>query len=176
MITKHDKHISVASMVLAAFLLSLSFASQAAYVFTGQNIDVTYAETGWTDLTDSIVAGANTPDIAYNDGSAIGNGLMLDFEFIEIGDNTITFQIRGDDTILHSENGSDKYFKTGLGGGYEIKLLTTDFSIGSVSIDSMTGFTGVVLGTEITNTGKSIFFDISNLGILETTGADLGSS
>lgn len=163
------RRLSVTSFLAGVFLLLLTSASQAAYIFTGQNIDVTYSETGFADLTDSIVAGSG-PEISYNDGSSIGNGIMLDFEFIDFVDNAVTFQLRGDGPA-HATTG---YQTTGLDGSYILSLAAADFSIGNISIDSISNMIGVSVGSEITFDAKNIIFDISTLGILETLGPDIG--
>jgi len=171
MIAINVKHLSVTSLLAGAFLLFITSASQAALVFTGQNIDVTFSEPGFTDLTDSIVAGSSDPDISYLDGSSIGNGNMLDFEFIDFADNAVTFQLRGDGSSY-----SPGYQTTGLGGSYILSLTGVGISIGSVSIGSMTDMIDVTVGTDITFDAKNIYFDISTLGILETASvADIGS-
>lgn len=169
MIAINAKHLSVTSLLAGAFLLFITSASQAALVFTGQNIDVTYSETDFADLTDSIVAGSG-PEIAFNDGSAIGNGIMLDFEFIDFSDNAVTFKLRGDGAFY-----TPGYQTTGLGGAYTLSLTGADISFDTVSIDSMTNMIDVDMGTDITFDAKNIYFDISTFGILETSGADFGT-
>ena len=97
---------------------------------------------------------------------------MLDFEFIDFDDTSVTFNLRGDGPA----HANPDYQTTGLDGSYIITLATADFFIGSVSIGSMTDMIGVELDKEVTFNGKNIFFDISTLGILEVTpGADIGS-
>lgn len=170
MIAINARRLSVTSFLAGVFLLLLTSASQAAYVFTGQNIDVSYSETGFADLTDPIIAGSD-PEIFYNDGTSIGNGIMLDFEFIDFVDNAVTFQLRGDGSFY-----SPGYQTTGLDGSYILSLTGVGISIGSVSIGSMTDMIDVTVGTDITFDAKNIYFDISTLGILETTSvADIGS-
>ncbi len=171
MIAINHRRISITGFLAGLFLLITSPATQAAFVFTGQSLDVTYQETGF-ELTNSIIAGDNDPDISYLDSSNIGNGIMLDYEFIDFTDTSVTFSLRGDYGDVYSPG----YQTTGLDGSYIITLTSADFSIGSVSIGSMTDMIGVSLGTEVTFNGKNIFFDISTLGILEVTpGADIGS-
>lgn len=165
----YDWRLSVTSSLVGVLLLLLTSAAQAAYVFTGQNIDVTYAETGFTDLTDSIIAGSG-PEIFYNDGSSIGDGIMLDFEFIDFADNAVTFQLRGDGSFY-----SPGYQTTDSGGSYILSLTGVGISIGSVSIGLITDMIDVTVGTDITFDAKNIYFNISTLGILETTSAaDIG--
>lgn len=174
MIAIYDWRLSVTRSLVGVLLLLFTFASQAAFVFTGQNIDVTFSESGYTDLTNSIVAGSKDPDISYDDGSSIGNGIMLDFEFIDFADNAVTFQLRGDgDPYTDDASG---YQTTGSAGSYILSLTTADFSIGNISIGSVTDMTGVSVGSEITFDNNNIYFDISTLGILETAAvADIGT-
>jgi len=167
----NHRRISISGSLAGLFLLITASTSQAAFVFTGQNLNVTYQETGF-ELTDTIIAGITDPDISYLDGSNIGDGIMLDFEFIDFDDTSVTFNLRGDGPA----HANPDYQTTGLDGSYIITLATADFFIGSVSIGSMTDMIGVELDKEVTFNGKNIFFDISTLGILEVTpGADIGS-
>lgn len=173
MIAIYDWRLSVSRSLPGVFLLLFTFTSQAAFVFTGQNIDVTFSETGYTDLTDSIVAGSSDPDpdISYLDGSFIGNGIMLDFEFIDFADNAVTFQLRGD-----GSTDASGYQSTASTGRYILSLAAADFSISNISIGSVTAMTGVSVGSEVTFDANNIYFDISTLGILETAAiADTGS-
>jgi len=165
------RHQLVTSTLAAVFLLFFTSTASAALIFTGQNIDITYSNTGDPDITDSIVAGAGN-DIAYLDGSNIGNNIMLDFEFIDFVDNAVTFQLRGDGPA-HATSG---YQTTGLSGSYIITLTDIDSSFKTVSIATLDSVIGVSIGSEITFDSKNIYFDISTLGILElpTGGADLG--
>lgn len=173
MIAIYDWRLSVTRSLVGVLLLLFTFASQAAFVFTGQNIDVTFSESGYTDLTDSIVAGSNDPDISYLDGPFIGNGIMLDFEFIDFADNAVTFQLRGDGDPYTDASG---YQTTGSTGSYILSLTAADFSIGNISIGSVTDMIGVSVGSEITFDANNIYFDISTLGILETAAdADIGT-
>jgi hypothetical protein len=184
MIAIKDRRLSFTYSVIGVLLLLLAPASHAAFVFTDQNLDVTFSETGFSDITDNIVAGTGT-EISYNDGSNIGGdyglapgpdkvGIMLDHEFIDFGDTTVTFNLRGDGPV-HSTGG---YQTTGFNAdaSYILSLIAADFSIGNVSIGSMTDMIGVTMGTEITFDAKNIYFNISTLGILETTpGLDIGT-
>jgi len=176
MIANKAFRLSVTSTFIAGFLLLFTPASQAALLFTGQNIDVTYSEFGFADVTDSIVAGAGS-DIAYNDGSNIGgnggiSGVMIDFELIDFTDNAVTFQIRGDGPA-HS-NGA--YQTTGLGGSYILSLTDMGIFYDTVSIGAMsTNLIGVAMGSEITFDAKNIMFDISTLGILDASSADIAT-
>jgi len=173
MIANKAFRLSVTSTFIAAFLLLFTSASQAALVFTGHNIDVTYSDPDPLnpDITDSIVAGAGS-DIAYNDGSAIGDNIMIDFEFIDFTDNAVTFQIRGDGPA-HA-NGA--YQTTGLNGSYILSLTDMGIFYDTVSIGSMsTNLLGVAMGSEITFDAKNIMFDISTLGILDASMADIAT-
>jgi len=170
MITINVRRLSIASSLAVLLLLNFTSASQAAFVFTGETIDVSYTEPG-VGLTDAVVAGTG-PEIAYLDGSDIGDGIMLDFEFIDIDDTSVTFNLRGDGPA----HPTDGYQTTGLAGSYTISLTAADFSISNVSLGTITDTIGVAVGSEVTFDAGNIYFDISTLGIREITpGADLGT-
>jgi len=172
MIAINVRRLSFISSLAGVSLLLFASVSHAALVFTGQDIDVSYSPAIGADITDSIIAGSGF-DIAYNDGSTIGNSLMLDFEFIDFVDNAVTFQLRGDGLDYA---GDASYNTTGLNGSYVLSLAGSGIFFDSVSIGSMSNITGVTMDSEITFDATNIFFDVSTLGILEVTpGADLGT-
>ena len=177
MIAINHRRISITGLLAGLFLLITTSTTQAAFVFTGQNIDVLYEDPLGT-FTDSIIAGNVNPDISYLDGLNIGNGIMLTGEFIDIDATSVIFNLRGDGSA-HSSG----YQTTGLDASarYTLTLTAADFSIGNVSISSIssTGSTpdiiGVAMDSEITFDAKNIYFDIGTLGILDRTNLDLGT-
>lgn len=170
MITINVRRLSVASSLAVLLFLNFTSAPQAAFVFTGEAIDVSFTGPDG-ELTDAIVAGAGQ-ELSYRDGTNIGNGIMLDFEFIDINDTAVTFNLRGDGPA-HTTAG---YQTTGLTGSYIISLAAADFSISNVALGTVTDTIGVTLGSSVTFDASSIYFDISTLGIREITpGADIGS-
>jgi hypothetical protein len=184
------RRLSLTSTLLGVFLLLLASATQAAFIFTGETIGVSFDGTIPGSLSPQVIAGSDnivagdtdpTPDtpfiepydISYNNGSNIGTNVMLDSEYIDFTDTSVTFQLRGDGAT-HSDP-SGMYQTTGfLTGSYQISLDATTFSIGNITSIDLTDVVGVSLGTEITFDAKNIYFDISTLGILETAGADIG--
>jgi hypothetical protein len=170
MITIRHRRLSVSSPLIGLLLFLIASSTQAAFVFTDDTINISYSEPG-LNLTDAVVAGTGL-EISYLDGSNIGNNIMLDFEYIDIGDTTITFNLRGDGPD-HTKAG---YQKTGLVGSYVISLAASNLSISNLSLGTVTDIDGVSLGSVISYDAKNIYFDISTLGILEKTpGADIGS-
>lgn len=170
MIEINDSRLSVTRLLTGVFLLLLSATSQAALIFTGQNIDVGYNGDDVSVATTSIIANNDAePEIFYGDGSSIGNGLMLDSEYINFTDNTVIFQLRGDGDTL-----TTGIQTTGLDGSYILTLTDPGIWISSVSIESMENILGLSMGTDITFDASSIFFDVSAFGIFETSGPDLG--
>lgn len=181
----NPRHSSLASALAGLVLLISVPAAQAAFVFTGQNLDVSFEDFDFSETTtDSIVAGNTEPDIAYNDGTNIGGrynqppdpdifGVMLDFESIDFAETSVTFTLRGDGPV---HPGNPAYQTTGLNGRYIISLIPSDFSIAGVTLEPLdSSVIGVALGSEVTFDAEHIYFDISTLGILETTGPDLGT-
>lgn len=183
MFAGNPRHISLASILAGLILLVSVPAAQAAFVFTGQSLDVSFEDFDFSDTTtDSIVAGDVDPDISYNDGTNIGGrygqapdpdifGIMLDFESIDFTDTTVTFTLRGDGPA----HGTSGYQTTGINGRYIISLTAADFSIGGITLDPLVDMIGVSVGSGVTFDARNIYFDISTLGILEVTGPDIGS-
>ena len=183
MFASNPRHISITSVLAGIILLVSVPAAQAAFVFTGQALDVSFEDFDFLDTTtDSIVAGNVDPDISYNDGTNIGGrygqapdpdifGIMLDFESIDFTDTTVTFTLRGDGPA----HGTSGYQTTGINGRYIISLTAADFSIGGITLDPLVDMIGVSVGSGVTFDAKNIYFDISTLGILEVTGPDVGS-
>lgn len=89
--------ISVTGLLAGTILLTNASTTLAAFVFTGQSVDVTFQEpaTVFPDETVSIIAGTG-PEIVYLDGSGIGDNIMIDFESIDFADTSVTFNLRGD--------------------------------------------------------------------------------
>jgi len=189
MIAISHRRISITGSLAGLFLLITASPAQAAFVFTGQSIDITYQDPLGT-LMDTITAGANNPDIKYSDGTNIGGdygiagpdkiGIMLDSEYIDFSDTSVTFNLRGDADTHADDPG---YQTTGLDptARYILSLNTTDYSISSVSIGSISetsgvpDIIGVTMGSEITFNAKNIYFDIGTLGILDRGITDTGT-
>lgn len=151
-------------------LLFLTSTTQASYVFTGGMIDVSYSGPDFSVGVDSIIAGSKSPDIAYQDGSNIGDGIMIDFESIEFFDTAIIFTLRGD-----GPEHSTGYQKTGLLGSYVISLVNANLWVDDLTVTTSNNVTGVALGSEITFDAQNIYFDLSTFGVLDQTNEDLAT-
>jgi hypothetical protein len=174
--TKH-RHTSINSLLAAMVLFLFATSSQAAVIFTGQNIDVTFSEPGFSNLSDTVVAGAGVElNANVNSLSQIERFAMIDFESIDIEETSILFTLRGDgadfgafNNILFQDTG------TRSGATYILALSGAPFSIDSVSI----GDTNNVMNlspTDVSVIGGAIHFDISQLAIgTINNAADLGT-
>lgn len=158
-------------LLIGLYLLLLASVSHAALVFTGGMIDVSYLGSDFTVGTDSFIAGNTSPDIAYQDESNIGDGIMIDFESITFNDSSIVFQLRGDGPA-HPSTG---FQKTGLLGSYTISLASPGIGFESVFVDTSANITGLDLNSGITFDTRNIYFDLSSFGILDQSNADIGT-
>ena len=157
-------------LLIGLYLLFLASASHAALVFTGSMIDLSYQGSDFTVGTDSFIAGDTSPDIAYQDGSNIGDGIMIDFESITFNDSSVVFQIRGD-----GPEHSAGYQTTGLLGSYIISLASPGIGFESVLVGTSTNMIGLDLNSGITFDTKNIYFDLSSFGIADLSSADIGT-
>jgi hypothetical protein len=146
--------------------------------FVGQTPTVTYAESGYSDLVDNVTVVDPGIELQFNDGSNIGNGIMLDGEYIDIKGSSIVFSIRGDGPAY---TGSDcaTCQTTGLGADAHYTLSGFNWggsqSIGSVTV-TLDNIWGVALGSEVFFSPNSISLDIGTLGVGPViSGPDLGT-
>ena len=160
-------------VLIGFYLLFLASAAQSALMFTGNMIDVSYVGSDFTVGTNSFIAGDTTPDpdIAYQDGSNIGNGLMIDFESITFNDDSIVFELRGDGP----EHSNSAFQKTGLLGSYHISLASPGIVFDSISVGTTANIIGLCLDSGITFDTNTIYFDLSAFGVLDESDADIGS-
>lgn len=146
--------------------------------FVGLTPTVTYSESGFPDLVDNVTVVDPGVELAVGDGSAIGDGIMLDGEFIDIQGSSIVFRIRGDGPTY---TGSDcaTCQTTGLGPDAHYTLSGFDWggtqSIGGVTV-SLSNIWGVALGSEVFFSPNSISLNLGTLGVGMVGGvSDLGT-
>ena len=177
MITTRHRYTRVVSLLTGLAALLLISNSQAALVFTGQALDVTFTEPGFSDLSDTVIAGPGIELIAdVSSTSEIESIAMIDFESIDIGETSILFTLRGDgddfgivDSVLYQDTG------TSSGATYIIGFNSAPFSIDTVSVGETTNLINL-LPTDIAVIGGAVHFNISNLAIgTIDNGADLGT-
>jgi len=148
-----------------AFALAIAVPSAAAPI----TISLNSHGLALSDPLDVVVAGVVAgPEVAKGDGSAIGDDVMFDGEFIDIGASSITFSLFGGGSLLpnplYRDLGFDPaayYVISGLYAGF--------FEIASIGAPVLTNVTGVALGSEVFLDGpNTIRFLIGTLGVLET--------
>ena len=172
-----NKYTSKSSLLAGMILLVFATSAQAAFIFTGQSVDVTFSEAGFADQSDTVVAGANV-ELAANPLSSLNieKYVMLDFESIDIEESSILFTLRGDgadfgviDSILYQDTG------TSPGASYIVSLAGAPFSIGSVAIGETNNVVNL-MPANVSLVGGAIHFDISQLAIGTIAGGpDLGT-
>jgi hypothetical protein len=146
--------------------------------FIGQIPTVTYSESGYPDLVDTVTVVEPGVELAFGDGTAIGDGIMLDGEYIDIKAASIVFSIRGDGPA-YTGSGCSNCQTTGLGS--DAKYTLSDFNwggsqtIGNVTV-TLDNIWGVALGSEVFFSPTSISLDIGTLGVGPlVNGPDLGT-
>ena len=171
------RHTSINSLLAGVVVFLFATSSQASFIFTGQNVDITFSEPGFSDLSDTVIAGTGIElNANVNSLSEIEKFAMIDFESIDIEETSILFTLRGDgndfgvfNNILFQDTG------TRSGATYIVALSGAPFSIGSVSI----GDTNNVMNlspADVSVIGDAIHFNISQLAIGTINNAeDLGT-
>ena len=177
MINHRHRYSRVISLLLAIAALMLITPSHASFVFTGQTLGVTFTEPGFSDLTDTVIAGPGIElEADVTSSSEIEKFAMIDFESIDIEETSILFTLRGDGDDFGMV-GSTLYQHTGTGSGasYIIDLVGAPFIIDSVAVGDVSNVTNL-LPTDVSLINGEIHFDISNLAIgTIDNGADLGT-
>lgn len=176
MIAIYNRHLSVTSSLIGVLLLLLTFTSQAALIFTGQTLDITFKEPGFSDLSDTVIAGTGVElEADVNSLLNIEKFAMIDFESINIEETSILFTLRGDgddydviDSILYQDTG------TRSGASYLVALSGAPFSIDSVSIGETSNVVNL-MSSDVSLLAGVIYFDISKLAIGTIDGPDLGT-
>ena len=177
MIKSKQRYSSVACLISGLLLYLATTPAQAALIFTGQSLDITFSEPGFADLSDSVIAGTGPELVAdVTSTSEIERFAMIDFESIDIGETSILFTLRGDgndfatiDNILYQDTG------TRSGASYIVALSSAPFIIDSVSIAETNNVVNLA-ASDVNLIDGQIQFDISNLAIGTVTGGpDLGT-
>lgn len=177
MINTQHRYIRVIRLIAGIVALFYLYPSHAALIFTGQAMDISFAEPGFADLSDTVIAGPGIELMAdVNSTSEIERFAMIDFESIDIEEASLLFTLRGDgddfgiiDNVLYQDTG------TRSGATYIVGINSAPFSIDSVTIGETSNVTNLS-ALDVSLVGGNIHFDISNLaiGTIEN-GADLGT-
>ena len=162
------------TVALASTLL-LAGGAEAWASLIGVDVTVTFVEPGFGDTVD-IVTVAPGQELAEGDATNIGSGIFLEGEFIDIGDSSIVYRVRGDGPPLSSPPG---YSTTGFD---PLAHYVFDFDFGSsgdhiVSVSIvLQDVIGVAFPTELAFTGDSVTLFVGTLGVLGVVEApDLGT-
>jgi hypothetical protein len=159
-------------VVVVAFLAIPSLPIEAQATMIGQNVTVSFKQTGYSDSSDTVTVAAG-PDLQFGDGSNIDNdGIFLQGEFIDIGASSIVYNVRGDGT------GNGTGF-TGTDGRFVFSDLiwsVAGFHLESVEISSLVNVSNFSLGTDVQFTADSVTILMGNLIVGQIAGApDLGT-
>jgi len=171
------KHTTQHRLVFLAFLFILGLyplASQATLL--GQDITITFSEVGFEDLVDTVTVTENKEILPF-DGSNIGDDILLDFESIDIGSESIVLELQGGGgnhsidgySILGFDTNTFYLFEGLNWGGIPGKI--TGVTIDLVDIIGVDENTDPIV--EFTNESVKLF--IGTLGIKETAGVDVGT-
>ena len=162
-------------LALFALALVIGGASPAEASLINTDVTVTFQEPGFLDEQDVVGVGAGS-EIAFGDGTNIGQNIMLDGEFIDIGDAWIVYRVRGDGPA-HAMSG---YQTTGFDPTAQY-LFSDLFWLGEPGIITgvtvtLTDVIGVEVGSQVLFTDHSVTLVIGTLGVLENPGGlDLGT-
>jgi len=148
-------------------------ASQATLL--GQEIKITFDEDAFT-LIDTVTVTENKEILSF-DGSNIGDDILLDFESIDIGSESIVLELQGGGgnhsidgySILGFDTNTFYLFEGLNWGGIPGKI--TGVTIDLVDIIGVDENTDPIV--EFTNESVKLF--IGTLGIKETAGVDVGT-
>ncbi len=164
--------IGLRSIVFYAVAASAILGGQAEATLIGQNVTIEFLE-GADNFTDVVTVGAGS-EISFGDGTNIGDAILLDFESIDIGAASISYDIQGGGPP-HSTPG----FST-TGFGPDARFVFSNLTLPSPSQISavnivLSNVIGVLLGTEVSFTDDSVTLFVGTLGIGEVGGPDLGN-
>jgi len=168
------RRISTSLLAVLALTLTMAVPASAAPFFFGEDLDFAFIDAGvgglnpplgtFTDLNVSVLAG----DEEIEESDAVGNiqGVMLQGEFIDVLDQSITFSIFGGGNVV-----SPGYRDPGLNNLARYEL-TDIFDPGdNLAITNVTlgATTNVLAPTVVFNfTANTITLSLVGLGILET--------
>lgn len=157
------------------FILTISFTpltTQATLL--GQDITVTFSESGFDDLADIVNVDENI-EISEFDGTNIGDLILFEDEYIDIGSESIFIQLQG---------GGDPHSTADhslLGFGSDANYNFTNLNWGSLP-GRITGveiildnIIGVSLDSEVSFTDNSVNLIVGTLGVGEISGTEIGS-
>lgn len=137
----------------------------------GQNVTVSFKQTGFTDSTDTVTVGAG-PELKWDVPSNISTDIFLEGELIDIGASSIVYNVRGDG------KGNGTGF-TGTDGRFVFSDLIWSppgFHLEDVTIASLVNVTNFSLNTDVQFTADSVTLLMGNLIVGEIPGAlDLGT-
>jgi hypothetical protein len=138
-------------------------------------VTVTFVEPGFTDEVDNVTVGAGS-EIAQGDGSNIGDNILLGGEFIDIGDSSLVYRVRGDGPAHPTPGYSTTGFDPLAYYLFEFDFGASGDQIVSVAI-VLQDVIGVALSSEVFFTDDSLQLYVGTLGVLGDVlgGPDLGT-
>src|SRR5262245_47166449 len=159
-------------ILFGAIAAAMLLGGRAEATLIGQNVNVDFLE-GADSFSDVVTVGAGS-EISFGDGTSIGDEILLDFESIDIGASSISYDIQGGGP----PHGTPGFSTTGFGADARFVVSDLTFPIPSpitaVNI-VLTNVIGVLLGSEVTFTDDSVTLFVGTLGIAEGTGPDIGN-
>ncbi len=156
----------------AATATAVTLGGEAEATLIGQDVTVEFLE-GADSFSDVVTVGAGS-EISFGDGTDIGDEILLDFESIDIGASSISYDIQGGGPP-HSTPG---FSTTGFGADARFVFSNLIFSTPSriTAVDVvLSSVIGVLLGAEVTFTDDSVTLFVGTLGIAEGNGLDIGN-
>lgn len=159
----------------SALTLLLAAGSEARASLIGLDVTITFVEPSFLDTVDTVEVTAGQ-EIAEGDLSNIGGGILLGGEFIDIGDSSIVYRVRGDGPPLAAPPGySTTGFDPDAGYVFDFDFASSGDQIVSVMI-VLQDVIGVEISSEVFFTPDSVTLFVGTLGVLEVVGApDLGT-
>lgn len=168
----------LAAAVVVGLTIVLAAPDAAQATLIGQNVTVTFDDDlGFPPESDTVPVGPGM-EIVAGDLSNIGSIILNDFEFIDIGESSIVYQVRGD-----GDPHSPGFQTTNFGVNANILFSNlnwgaTEGSIVGITLD-LVDVIGVIccgVGTDVEFTADSVTLRaLGTLGVTEVTpGPDLG--
>lgn len=153
-------------------IAALGLPQPASASLIGQNVTVTFSELGFADVVDIVMVGAG-PEIEELDGTNIGDDILLGGEFIDIGDASIQYMVRGDGPGGTTGFGAGSFYEfTNLFWSGPVPGIITDVTVDLVDVNGV----AVGPGMEVTFTPNSVKLLVDTLTVDDdpTGGPDLG--
>jgi hypothetical protein len=152
-----------------AFVFVCSTAVTARALLIGQQVGVSFNDPSVPFTASDIVTVGAGQELLSGDGSNIGSGVFLAGEYLDIGDTSITYNIRGDGPGNTTGFGPDAAFTFSFLGWGPVPMRITGVTIGLVNVN------GVAINSQVTFTDDTVQLDIGTLTVGEVAGApDLG--